>query len=240
MASGEVKEDKYRTHMYGEAEKNTKWVYGVPPNYDVVNKLFEEGRTKIWPTGSLEEKVQNLVKTWEMEMFHKKSTEDYKTVDPNKYTVSINGRKALSLKQVAMLGGGYNSLLQTSLPDSLRCYNPAEETADSSHRAFTTTFPRGFAVEILHVYSGPPVIVYKFRHWAYMEGPFKGHAPTGEMVQFIGMSIFELDEQEKIVKVQFFYDRGELLGGLLKGSSSSDSGISEDGASTCPLMKKTG
>ncbi|XP_030497578.1 pathogen-related protein isoform X2 [Cannabis sativa] len=214
MASGEVKEDKYRTHMYGEAEKNTKWVYGVPPNYDVVNKLFEEGRTKIWPTGSLEEKVQNLVKTWEMEMFHKKSTEDYKTVDPNKYTVSIN--------------------------DSLRCYNPAEETADSSHRAFTTTFPRGFAVEILHVYSGPPVIVYKFRHWGYMEGPFKGHAPTGEMVQFIGMSIFELDEQEKIVKVQFFYDRGELLGGLLKGSSSSDSGILEDGASTCPLMKKTG
>ncbi|KAM6566836.1 hypothetical protein CsatA_025964 [Cannabis sativa] len=239
MASIEVKEDKYRTHIYGETEKNTTWRYGGPPNYDVVNKLFEEGRTKIWPTGSLEEKVQNLVKTWEMEMFHKTSFEDYKTVDRNKYTLSLNGRRALSLEEKRKLGGGYNSLLQTSLPDNLRCYNPAEETADSSHRAFTTAFPRGFAVEILHVYSGPPVIVYKFRHWGYMEGPFKGHNPTGEMVQLFGMSIFELDEQEKIVKVEFFYDRGELLGGLLKGSRS-DSSISQDEASTCPFMKKTG
>ena len=102
------------------------------------------------------------------------------------------GRKTLTLEEKRKLGGGYNSLLQTSLPEKLRCYNPAEETADSSHRAFTTAFPRGFALEILHVYSGPPMIVYKFRHWGYMEGPFKGHAPTGEMVQLFGMAIFEV------------------------------------------------
>lgn len=102
------------------------------------------------------------------------------------------GRKALTLEEKRKLGGGYNSLLQTSLPDKFRCYNPAEETADSSHRAFTTAFPRGFALEVIHVYSGPPVIVYKFRHWGYMEGPFKGHEPTGEMVQLFGMAIFEV------------------------------------------------
>ena len=91
-----------------------------------------------------------------------------------------------------MKNGGYNPLLQTSLPEKLRVYNPADETAQSSHLAFTTTFPRGFALEILHVYSGPPVIVYKFRHWGFMEGPFKGHAPTGEMVEFFGMAVFEV------------------------------------------------
>ncbi|PON76297.1 NTF2-like domain containing protein [Parasponia andersonii] len=239
MASSVVQEEKYRTYVHGESEKNTEWRYGAPPNYDVVNKLFEEGRTKIWPAGSLEEKVQNLVKTWEMEMFHKTCFADYKSVDPKKYTFSLNGRKALTLEEKRKLGGGYNSLLQTSLPEKFRCYNPAEETADSSHRGFTTAFPRGFALEIVHVYSGPPVIVYKFRHWGYMEGPFKGHAPTGEIVQLFGMAIFELDEQEKIVKVEFYYDRGELLGGLIKGSSL-DSTTSEDGASSCPILNKTG
>ncbi|GKA39706.1 hypothetical protein Tco_0732257 [Tanacetum coccineum] len=39
--------DMYRCFMSGEGEKNTKWKLGVPPNFDVVNKLFEEGRTKI-------------------------------------------------------------------------------------------------------------------------------------------------------------------------------------------------
>lgn len=120
MATSGVREDKYRTFLYGEGEKNTKWRYGSPPNYDDVNKLFEEGRTKVlklfvwliiaiyiypllisilltcwckvWPSGSLEEKVQNLVKTWEMEMFHKTCFDDYKSVDPKNYTFSLNGK----------------------------------------------------------------------------------------------------------------------------------------------------
>ena len=39
--------DKYRSYLDGEEEKNTKWRFGAAPNYDVVNKLFEEGRTKV-------------------------------------------------------------------------------------------------------------------------------------------------------------------------------------------------
>ena len=47
---------------------------------------------KIWPKGSLEEQVQNLVKTWEMEMFHKVNPQDFKAVDVTKLTVSVNGK----------------------------------------------------------------------------------------------------------------------------------------------------
>ncbi|PSS31731.1 Pathogen-related protein [Actinidia chinensis var. chinensis] len=240
-SSGTTQGDKYRSYLDGEEEKNTKWRFGAPPNYDVVNKLFEEGRTKTWLPGSLEEKVQNLVKSWEMELFHKASLVDFKTLDPNKYTFSLNGRKPLTLEEIATkLGGGYNPLLQTSLPKKFRGYDPDEDTAESSHKAFITTFPRGFALEVLQVYSGPPVIVYKFRHWGFMEGPFKGHAPTGEMVEFYGMAIFELDEHSKIVKVEFFYDRGELLGGLLKGASSDVSKTEMPSTSSCPFLKNTG
>lgn len=238
MGASAAQGDKYRSYLYGEGEENTEWRYGAAPNYDVVNKLFEEGRTKIWPPGSLEEQVQNMVKTWEMEMFHKVKMEDFKSVDPNKYTFSLNGRKPLSLEEKRKLGGGYNPLLQTSLPEKFRAYNPDGETAISSHLAFTTAFPRGFALEILQVYSGPPVILYKFRHWGYMEGPFKGHAPTGERIEVFGMAIFEQDEHSKIVKVEFFYDRGELLGGLLKGTAMDGPAI--EASSSCPVLRSTG
>jgi hypothetical protein len=229
--------DKYRSFMYGEEEKNTKWKFGAPPNYELVNKLFEQGRTKVWSAGSLEERVQNMVKTWEMEMFNKLNFDDYKSVDPQKYRFSLNGRKGVTLEEKRKLGGGYNTFLQTSLPEEFRGYDPAKETVDSAHLAFTTAFPRGFALEILHVYSGPPVITYKFRHWGFSEGPFMGHEPTGEIVEFFGMAVFELDDNSKIVKVEFFLDRGELLGALMKGSSSN--GSTNETSTSCPFLKNT-
>ncbi|XP_076942715.1 pathogen-related protein-like [Bidens hawaiensis] len=232
--------DKYRCFMSGEGEKNTTWRLGVPPNFDVVNKLFEEGRTKIWPSGSLEEQVQNMLKTWEMELFHKMKAEDFKTVDVTKLTLSVNGRKPLTRQDVVKIGGGYNMFLQTSLSKNLRMYDPSEETVDTAHKLFTTTFPRGFAVEILQVYSGPPIIAYKFRHWGYMEGPFKGHPPTGELVEMFGVSTIELDENFKIVNVEFFFDRGELLAGLMKGVSATGATTAGDSitsgeSSACPF-----
>ncbi|KAK1583471.1 hypothetical protein Q3G72_024073 [Acer saccharum] len=72
------------------------------------------------------------------------------------------------------------------MTDEFKYYKAEEETFTSSHEAFRSVFPRGFAWEVLSVYSGPPVIAYKFRHWGFFEGPFKGHAPTGEMVEFYG------------------------------------------------------
>ena len=50
MASSAEQGDKYRDFMYGEGEKDTVWRFGAPPNYDVVNKLFEEGRTQVKPS----------------------------------------------------------------------------------------------------------------------------------------------------------------------------------------------
>ncbi|CAB4319666.1 unnamed protein product [Prunus armeniaca] len=107
---------------------------------------------QIWPPGSLEEEVQNLVKTWEMELFHKANLDDFKTLDPNKKERHNPVRNR----------------------QTWRGYNPDKEASESSHKAFTTTFPRGFALEIFQVYSGPPEIVYKFRHWGLHGGAFPG------------------------------------------------------------------
>lgn len=42
--------DEYRSFIHGEGEKNTQWRFGSPPDYDLVNKLFEEGRTQVKPS----------------------------------------------------------------------------------------------------------------------------------------------------------------------------------------------
>ncbi|CAL9198335.1 unnamed protein product [Musa hybrid cultivar] len=222
--------DKYRSFMHGEGERNTQWRFGAPPDYDLVNKLFEEGRTQEWPVGSLEEKVQRIVKSLEMELQHKIRPEDFKSVNREKFRFSVNGRRGISLQEIREMGGGYNAFLQTNLPKELRIYDPEAETMDSSHKAFTTTFPRGFALEILQVYSGPPTIAFKFRHWSYMDGPFQGHPPSGELVEFFGIAIYHVDDEMKVEKVEFFYERGDFLASFVKGAPAAS-------GSRCPVMK---
>ncbi|KAL6975488.1 hypothetical protein U1Q18_042049 [Sarracenia purpurea var. burkii] len=108
-------------------------------------------------------------------------------------------------------------MTKNSLPAEFKFYRAEEESFESSHEAFRLALPRGFAWEVISVHSPPPVIVYKFRHWGFFQGPFKGHAPTGEMVQFYGMGILKVDESLRAEDVEVYYDPAELFSGLLKG-----------------------
>lgn len=66
-----------------------------------------------------------------------------------------------------------------------------------------------------------------------MEGPFKGHAPTGERVEFLAMAIFHVDEEMRVEKVEFFYERGDFLAGFLKGAPTDGASAT---SSRCPFM----
>jgi hypothetical protein len=101
------------------------------------------------------------------------------------------GREGLAAEETLRIGS-YNALLKSSLPKEFQYYKADEETFESSHDAFRSALPRGFAWEVLSVYSGPPVISFKFRHWGFFEGPFKGHAPTEEKVEFYGFGILKV------------------------------------------------
>ncbi|KAL8167612.1 hypothetical protein V2J09_009111 [Rumex salicifolius] len=231
----EVAGDKYRSLLNEERHnKNIHWRHGSPPIFDSVNKLFEEGRTKVWPEGSLEETVQNAVKAWEMELSHKTRIQDFKTINPEKFKLIVNGREGLSGEETLRLGS-YNSLLKSSLPDEFKYYKAEEESFESSHDAFRSAFPRGFPWEVTDVYSGPPLITYKFRHWGYFEGPFKGHAPTGEMVEFYGIGVMKVDESLRAEDVEIYYDPAELFAGLLKGVIQSEESSIQQGCSFSKL-----
>ncbi|OAY54770.1 pathogen-related protein [Manihot esculenta] len=215
------KADKYRSFLYDEAE-TTVWRHGCPPTYDSVNQLFEEGRTKEWPKDSLEEIVQKAIKSWEMELSHKIRLQDFKTINPEKFKLFVNGREGLSAEETLRVGS-YNALLKSSLPKEFQYYKAEEESFESSHEAFRSAFPRGFAWEVMSVYSGPPVIAFKFRHWGFFEGPFKGHAPTGQKLQFYGFGVLKVDESLRAEEVEVYYEPAELFGGLLNGQLISES-----------------
>jgi hypothetical protein len=149
-----------------------------------------------WPAGSLEETVQNVIKTWEMELSHKARLSDFKSVSPGRFSLSVNGGPAWTGEQTLAVGS-YNVLLASPMLASTGAYNAAKETFKSSHDLFRSAFPRGFAWEVLKVYSGPPVIVFKFRHWGHMEGPYNGHATTGEKVEFHGVAVLKVRTRER-------------------------------------------
>jgi hypothetical protein len=144
-----------------------------------------------WPAGSLEETVQNAIKTWEMELSHKVRLSDFKSVSPGRFSLSVNGGPARTGEETLAVGS-YNALLASPILASTGAYDAAKETFASSHDLFRSAFPRGLAWEVLKVYSGPPVIVFKFRHWGHMEGPYKGHAATGEKVEFHVVAVLKV------------------------------------------------
>ncbi|GAB4846582.1 hypothetical protein Ancab_025589 [Ancistrocladus abbreviatus] len=232
--------DKYRSILHDEDADKIHWRHGAPPTYDDVNNLFEEGRTKVWPEGSLEEKVQNAIKSWEMEISHKTRLQDFRTINPDKFKLIVNGREGLSAEETVELGT-YNALLKSSIPEQFKYYKAEEESFESSHDVFGSAFPRGFAWEVIGVYSPPPLIAYKFRHWGFFEGPFKGHAPTGEMVEFYGLGILKVDEALKAEEVEIYYDPNELFAGLLKGPEISEKDDSSNASAAaaahqCPFV----
>lgn len=90
--------------------------------------------------------------------------------------------------------GSYNALMAG---DQYQNYRASKETFESSHEIFRTVFPGGFAWEVLEVYSGPPKVVFKYRHWGVVEGPYKGHSPTGTIAESIGICIAEVNTESK-------------------------------------------
>ncbi|XP_022142750.1 pathogen-related protein-like [Momordica charantia] len=229
--------DKFRASLHLE-HPTVEWRYGKPPSYEAANKLFEEGRTQVWPKGSLEETVQNTVKSWQSEINNKTRLQDFKTINPEKFMLYVNGREGISGEDLLRMGT-FNALLKSSLPEEFVHFKAEEETFESAHKEFNTCFPRGFAWEVTEVYSAPPLIAFKFRHWGYFEGPYKGHSPTGELIQFFGMMTLEVDSLMRAEEVHIYYDPGELFGALLKAKKTpkNDKDSAASDASACPFSQ---
>lgn len=70
-------------------------------------------RTNVWPPGSLEDLVSNLVKNWEKECSFKTRLQDWRTVNQDTYRFSCNGGREYTAEEMMQIGT-YNALIQAS------------------------------------------------------------------------------------------------------------------------------
>ncbi len=97
--------------------------------------------------------AENVVKKWEMEMTH------------------ITGRDIWRKKQQRTRASTYNWMMRNI---SKELYDAQYETFESSHELFRGAFSKGFAWELLEVYSGPPKVAFSWRHWGIFSVEYKG------------------------------------------------------------------
>ena len=76
-------------------------------------------RTNVWPPGSLEDLVSNLVKNWEKEASFKMKLGDWRTINQQSYKFSCNGGRDYTADEMMEIGT-YNALIQVQ-PS---CHNP--------------------------------------------------------------------------------------------------------------------
>merc|ERR1711879_1005230 len=75
-----------------------------------------------------------------------------------------------------------------------RNYSADSQTFKSANTIFSETFSEGFAFEVMEVYSGPPSVSFKWRHFGTFSGSFKDRGGIivqggGQMVSFYGMCL---------------------------------------------------
>jgi len=183
---------------------NTSWRFGKP-NYARVNKAYFQGRTKIHPEGSLESVVSMVVKNWEVDSHHIQNINDWVTMDISKFEASLNGGPTINAQTMADIGP-YNMLL-----GDIDGYKASANTFESANQIFSKAFSEGFAWECIEVYSGPPQVCFKWRHFGKFSGEFKDSdgkvtKGTGAMVEVFGIVIAKVNQDLLIESLKIYYD----------------------------------
>ncbi|MGI8503516.1 MAG: SnoaL-like polyketide cyclase [Hassallia sp.] len=200
-----------------EDSSDVEWRYGKLPDYTRSNENLAKESTRNHPEASLEAIVQNLVRTFEMEVSFKSDPQQWLSVVSDKFRVSTNGGVEYTAAELKA-SGTYNLFMADS-----QHYKASEEDFESSARIFHTTFPEGFPWEVLEVFSGPPNVTFKWRHWGHFNGSYKDFASTGETVEVIGMSIARVTDDLKIVSLEHYFDNTLFLDKLTAGGKTTTS-----------------
>ena len=195
--------------------KNVQWRYGKQPDYTKSNENLAKESTQNHPQNSLEALVQNLVRTFDIEANFKTNPQQWISVVQDKFRMSTNGGTSYKLEDL-VANGTYKLLIGNT-----QHYKASEENFETSTNLFHSAFPDGFLWEVLEVYSAPPTIAVKWRHWGHFRGAYKDYFPTGETIEIIGMSIVKVTDDLKILSLEHYYDNTKFLDKLTSGGTES-------------------
>lgn len=207
-------------------DPKASWRSGKP-DYLIVNRTFFEYRSLEHEVGSLEAIVSKLIKNWAVEAHHIADVQHWKTMDISKFQGAINGGCPFMAQHMSDFGA-CNLFLGES-----RDYNCRVHSFESSQKVFRTAFPMGFAWECLEVFSGPPTVVFKWRHFGKYTGVFTDKAGrrykgNGQMVSIVGMCIAKVNMELQITGMDVYYNPEELTQRLTTMVDTNWRALSED------------
>ncbi|KEQ64591.1 uncharacterized protein M437DRAFT_14706, partial [Aureobasidium melanogenum CBS 110374] len=194
-------------------DTQSKWRYGRAPDYSKTRKVYAETKQANHTAGSLESMVENLVKNWEVEASFKPELSDWRTIDHAKYSFAINGGPGQTGEHMLKVGT-YNAIIAPN-----EYYSPMYSDFASSHKTFKRMMPT-FAWEVLEVYSGPPKVAFKWRHWGTMKNDYVGFNDKGEKVtakahggaiDITGITIATVDDAVRLQDVNTYFDPLEMF-----------------------------
>jgi hypothetical protein len=210
-----------------EVNEGTKWRFGLP-NYARVNEAYFKFREKKHKEGSLEAVVQKLVKNWEVESHHIADIHQWKTMDVSKFKAALNGGCPASAQIMAQIGP-YNLLIGETVD-----YSSKANTFESANTTFSNAFNKGFAWEVTEVYSGPPVVAFKWRHFgefagAYTDKSGKVHKGDGRLLSVYGMCIAKVNDQLVIEELDVYWNPNDLLNPMAEAPTVGGGSPADDG-----------
>ncbi|CAJ1429799.1 unnamed protein product [Effrenium voratum] len=206
--------DESRGETYGELIRDyepadgSSWRWGKP-DYATLNKAYFQHRTMAHQEGTLEALVQRILKNWQVEAHHIADIHKWKTMDVTKFKLAVNGGCPCNAQLMAEVGAA-NIMVGETLD-----YAAASVTHEASNKIFRDAFPEGFAWEVLEVYSGPPNLLFKWRHFGKYSGTFtdkngKKYQGNGDLHNVIGMCLAKVNEKLAIETLDVYYNPEEM------------------------------
>ncbi|KAI1420219.1 hypothetical protein F5Y12DRAFT_719770 [Xylaria sp. FL1777] len=192
---------------------NAEWRYKQPPDYQKTRKYYWETKTQNHAAGSLPQLVENLVKNWEIEASFKTRLSDWRTVDFTCYTFAVNDREPVSASHMLRVGT-YNAIIGAGM-----YYDPEAMGFESSHKTFKRMMPT-FAWEVLEVYTEPPVVAFKWRHWGEFRGDYSAInaagkkvkvSANGQAIDVTGVTVAHLNTRMQVTKLKTWFDPDEMF-----------------------------
>lgn len=165
-------------------------------------------------------------------MSHKLRADQIRTINKDKYRFSLNGKEWRNIDEMLEVGT-YNALIGET-----EHYKASEINFVESHKLFKRAL-RVFSWEVLAVYSGPPVVAFKWRHWGLNNGDFSITTEKGtkieskasnELVEVFGITIAKVNDKFQIEDLEVFFDPADSLRKLFQNKTETSLG-------ECPLGK---
>jgi len=110
--------------------------------------------------------------------------------------------------------GTYNAIIAPN-----EYYSPDYSDFASSHKTFKRMMPT-FAWEVLEVYSGPPTVSFRWRHWGVMKNDYVGINNKGEKVtakahggpiDVQGVTVATVNDKVQLQSVRTWFDPMDMF-----------------------------